>query len=72
VNYDIPSLINDVITINSVHIGSKPIEFILHVDETLPKKLKGDDLRIKQIFNNLLSNAFKYTKEGRVEWRISW
>jgi signal transduction histidine kinase/DNA-binding response OmpR family regulator/HPt (histidine-containing phosphotransfer) domain-containing protein len=71
VEYETPSLINDTVTLNSVRIGSKPITFHLHVDETLPSVLKGDDLRIKQMFNNLLSNAFKYTKEGHVDWTIS-
>jgi signal transduction histidine kinase/FixJ family two-component response regulator/HPt (histidine-containing phosphotransfer) domain-containing protein len=70
--YDTPSLINDTITLNAVRIGSKPIKFILTIDETLPCKLFGDEMRIKQIFNNLLSNAFKYTKEGRVEWNVSY
>jgi signal transduction histidine kinase/CheY-like chemotaxis protein len=71
VEYDIPSLINDTITLNSVRIGSKPITFHLHIDESLPSLLKGDDLRIKQMLNNLLSNAFKYTRQGRVDWTLS-
>jgi CheY-like chemotaxis protein/anti-sigma regulatory factor (Ser/Thr protein kinase) len=56
---------------NKVRIGSKPIEFRLHIDETIPELLVGDELRVKQIFNNLLSNAFKYTHEGYVDWYIS-
>jgi signal transduction histidine kinase/CheY-like chemotaxis protein/HPt (histidine-containing phosphotransfer) domain-containing protein len=71
VEYDVPSLINDTATLNSVRIGSKPIVFNLSIDEKCPSVLKGDDLRVKQMFNNLLSNAFKYTKEGRVDWSIS-
>jgi signal transduction histidine kinase/DNA-binding response OmpR family regulator len=71
VEYHIPSLINDTVNLNIVRIGSKPIKFRLHVDENLPEKLWGDELRIKQIFNNLLSNAFKYTNEGFVDWYIS-
>ncbi|MDR0759287.1 MAG: hybrid sensor histidine kinase/response regulator, partial [Treponema sp.] len=70
VNYDMPSLINDTVVLNIVRIGSKPIVFELDIDETLPARLLGDELRIKQIFNNLLSNAFKYTKEGTVTLRI--
>jgi signal transduction histidine kinase/DNA-binding NarL/FixJ family response regulator/HPt (histidine-containing phosphotransfer) domain-containing protein len=69
--YDIPSLINDTATLNIVRIGSKPIEFILDVDENLPSALIGDELRLKQVFNNLLSNAFKYTEEGSVIWSLS-
>jgi signal transduction histidine kinase/CheY-like chemotaxis protein len=70
--YDTPSLINDVITQNIMRIGEKPITFRLHVDETLPGALYGDDLRVKQIFSNLLSNAFKYTNAGTVDWRIAF
>ncbi|GHU30350.1 hypothetical protein AGMMS50256_17110 [Betaproteobacteria bacterium] len=69
--YDTPSLINDTVTLNIVRIGSKPITFHLNVDENMPNRLFGDELRIKQIFNNLLSNAFKYTKEGSVEWSVA-
>ena len=71
VEYDTPSLINDVVTFNIVRIGKKPITFNLLVDENLPAKVYGDDLRVKQVFNNLLSNAFKYTNVGTVEWRVS-
>ncbi|MDR1287625.1 MAG: response regulator [Treponema sp.] len=70
VNYDMPSLINDTVVLNIVRIGSKPILFKLDIDENLPVRLFGDELRIKQILNNLLSNAFKYTKEGTVTLRI--
>ncbi|GHU65158.1 hypothetical protein FACS189447_03600 [Spirochaetia bacterium] len=70
VEYDIPSLINDTVVLNIVRIGSKPITFELDIDGSLPSKLFGDELRIKQIFNNLLSNAFKYTREGKVTLSI--
>jgi CheY-like chemotaxis protein len=72
VEYYIPSLINDTVNFNIMRINDKPISFELHVDENLPEKFFGDELRVKQIFNNILSNAFKYTKEGRVEWRLSF
>jgi len=68
--YDIPSLINDVITQNVLRIGSKLIKFSLDISPDIPALLYGDDLRIKQILSNLLSNAFKYTKEGNVELGI--
>ena len=69
--YDVASLINDTVTLNMMKIGSKQIEFVLSVDENTPSALTGDDLRIKQILNNLLSNAFKYTNEGIVKLTIS-
>ncbi|MDR0710665.1 MAG: hybrid sensor histidine kinase/response regulator, partial [Spirochaetaceae bacterium] len=70
VNYDMPSLLNDTVVLNIVRIGSKPIVFKLDIDENLSARLFGDELRVKQILNNLLSNAFKYTKEGTVTLRI--
>jgi len=68
--YDVPSLINDSVMLNIGRIGDKPIEFILNVDEKLPLKLIGDELRIKQVLSNLLSNAFKYTDSGFVKFSI--
>ncbi|MCL2834318.1 MAG: ATP-binding protein [Treponema sp.] len=64
--YDLSSMINDVITQSNIYIGEKPIKFELDITEDLPAKLYGDELRIKQIMNNLLSNACKYTREGTV------
>ena len=69
--YYMASLINDSIRLNMMKIGDKPIEFELQIEEKLPAKFKGDELRIKQILNNLLSNAFKYTNEGKVIFSIS-
>ena len=72
INYDVPSIINDTIHLNIVRIGSKRIVFKLEIDETMPLMLFGDELRFKQIMNNLLSNAFKYTEEGTVALKIGW
>jgi signal transduction histidine kinase/DNA-binding NarL/FixJ family response regulator/HPt (histidine-containing phosphotransfer) domain-containing protein len=70
--YDFPGLINDVVQFNIVRIGSKQIQFKLELDETIPQKLYGDELRIKQSLNNLLSNAFKYTENGEVRLTAAW
>jgi signal transduction histidine kinase/CheY-like chemotaxis protein len=66
VKYDMSSVLNDIITLNTIRIADKPITFKLDIDENLSCSLIGDDLRIKQILNNLLSNAFKYTEKGTV------
>jgi signal transduction histidine kinase/CheY-like chemotaxis protein len=71
VEYDVPSLINDTVSLNVVRYESKPITFNLQIDENVPMTLLGDQLRIKQILNNLLSNAFKYTESGEVIMSIS-
>ena len=70
-NYETASMISDVAQLNTMHIGSKPIEFVLDIDEKLPSVLTGDSLRIKQILNNILSNAFKYSKEGMVKMTVT-
>ncbi|MDR1874043.1 MAG: response regulator [Synergistaceae bacterium] len=70
VAYDVPSLINDVVQINIVRIGAKNLSFDIDIDESMPGRLCGDELRLKQILNNLLSNAFKYTEEGKVTLRV--
>jgi len=71
VRYDIPSLVNDTVQLNRLRYESKPIEFIVNIDENTPHELMGDELRIKQILNNLLSNAFKYTERGEVTMHVS-
>jgi len=71
VKYEVARLINDIIQLNYIRYVSKPIEFKIKVDENIPAFLVGDDLRIKQILNNLLSNAFKYTNEGIVTLSVN-
>jgi signal transduction histidine kinase/DNA-binding response OmpR family regulator len=70
VEYYTPNLINDVIQLNIVRIGSKNITFALDADPGIPSVLFGDELRVRQILNNILSNAFKYTQEGHVALRV--
>jgi CheY-like chemotaxis protein/signal transduction histidine kinase len=71
VNYDFASMVNDTVQLNIMRFDTKPILFFLKVDENVPATLFGDDLRIKQILNNILSNAFKYTESGEVVVAVS-
>ncbi|GHV33003.1 hypothetical protein FACS1894187_00150 [Synergistales bacterium] len=70
--YDLSNLINDTVQINIVRIGSKDIAFELNIDDTIPAGLVGDELRIRQVLSNLLSNAFKYTERGKVSLSVTW
>jgi signal transduction histidine kinase/DNA-binding response OmpR family regulator/HPt (histidine-containing phosphotransfer) domain-containing protein len=70
--YELYQLISDTVQLNLPRIGSKPITFSLDIAYTIPSKLFGDELRLRQILTNLLSNAFKYTEKGEVCLRISW
>jgi signal transduction histidine kinase/DNA-binding NarL/FixJ family response regulator/HPt (histidine-containing phosphotransfer) domain-containing protein/HAMP domain-containing protein len=69
--YEVASLINDTVHLNMMRFENKPVDFKLQVDETIPTELIGDELRIKQILNNLLSNAAKYTASGVVVFSVS-
>lgn len=53
-------------------VNEKPIEFTVKISETLPEVLFGDRVRIKQIINNFLSNAIKYTEKGNVDFIVEW
>ncbi|MDR3012693.1 MAG: response regulator [Chitinispirillales bacterium] len=70
IKYELASLISDCANVNIMR-SSKPTEFELNVDENAPASLYGDELRIKQILNNILSNAFKFTDEGTVELAVA-
>jgi len=64
--YETARLIYDTVQLNQVYGKNKNLAFDIEVDENLPSRFIGDALRIKQILNNLLSNAFKYTQTGSV------
>jgi signal transduction histidine kinase/CheY-like chemotaxis protein len=69
--YGLTDLLHDVTTQGTTFLGEKPVKFVLDVDESLPARLCGDELRVKQIVNNLLSNACKFIEEGMVELSVS-
>jgi signal transduction histidine kinase/CheY-like chemotaxis protein len=66
VNYQLTSLLNDVINIIRMRITEKAIRFVVNVNSRLPNNLKGDVVRIRQVLLNLLSNAVKYTHAGHI------
>ncbi|MDR0440534.1 MAG: response regulator [Candidatus Accumulibacter sp.] len=66
--YEMPSLLNDVLTIIRVRLTETPLELILDISPALPHTMIGDVGRIRQILLNLLSNAIKYTKEGFIKF----
>ncbi|MBO5377338.1 MAG: hypothetical protein J6A41_03025 [Ruminiclostridium sp.] len=68
--YRLASLINDVYSLMRFRAESKSLKLEVVVDETLPSVLIGDDVRLKQVLTNLLTNAVKYTHEGTVTLEV--
>lgn len=68
--YNLSKLIADLTAMISLKAQSKNLIFNINLDKSLPVNLYGDDVRIRQILTNVLSNAIKYTKEGMVELNI--
>ena len=66
-DYNFKKEVDSLCKINEVRIGNKDIRFNADIDSNIPDILYGDRTHIKQIFNNLLSNAFKYTEKGTVD-----
>ena len=69
-NYQLSSLLNDVIQMAMARKGQKNIEFMVDCDPNIPNELYGDELRIRQIVTNLLTNAIKFTREGGILLRV--
>lgn len=69
--YDLSSLIHDTISMISHRAKTKDLEMNLSLDDNLPSRLIGDDVRIRQVLINILNNAVKYTNEGSVTLFVS-
>ena len=70
VQYDLSSLINDLVNMTRDRAAKKGLAFNVHADKDVPHILYGDEIRIRQCVMNLLTNAVKYTEKGRVDLSI--
>ena len=69
--YRLASLINDTVNIILMRLAEKPIRFYTNIDGKIPNSLFGDEVRLRQILLNLLSNAAKYTDRGHISLSIT-
>ena len=70
VKYQPLEIFESLAKLNMTRIGEKPITFNTDYAKDIPYELVGDKIRIKQIINNLLSNSFKYTEKGEVNFTV--
>ena len=69
--YNMASVLRDVVNMISFKASVKELEFNVQVDESIPSGLLGDDIRLRQILVNLLNNAVKYTPKGSVTLEVT-
>ena len=69
-NYNFYKIFDELVLLTKARIGDKPLDFKYSYDESIPKYLYGDGMRVKQVILNLLTNSVKYTKEGFVDFRV--
>ncbi|MCH5252097.1 MAG: response regulator [Lachnospiraceae bacterium] len=66
VAYHIKDVVEEIAGLLQIRIKEKNLDFYISIDSTLPSVMMGDEMRIKQILINLLTNAAKYTEKGSV------
>jgi len=64
--YEVSSMFSDLVNLIWVRAHQKELEFKVDIDPNIPSMLYGDEVRIKQVVSNMLTNAVKYTEKGSV------
>ena len=72
VEYGLASMLNDIVNMTSIRAKNKGLAFLLKADPNLPTVLHGDEVRLKQVAMNILTNAVKYTQQGSVTLTITF
>lgn len=72
VKYDVSSMINDLVNMIGTRAKDKNLSFKVEVSHEIPHLLVGDEVRIKQIAINLLTNAVKYTDRGEIKLCVDY
>lgn len=70
-DYELRDVLHDTATAFDLRAKEKGLYLHLDIDEQLPSMYRGDSLRLRQIINNIMSNAIKYTREGGIRFSVS-
>lgn len=65
-DYELCAFLMNIVNMAQVKADTKKLAFYTEVDAALPTVLYGDEVRVRQVIENILSNAIKYTREGSV------
>lgn len=68
--YDFRESITSMCKVTTTRIGEKNIKFNLNIADDLPYELIGDKVHVKEIVNNILTNAIKYTEQGEINLNV--
>ena len=68
--YELGALLYDLILVIQPRLEKKNLLLILDIDKDIPNQLYGDEVRIRQIITNILTNAVKYTETGSVTFHV--
>jgi len=70
--YSIADMFNSLTEIAVVNLESRQVDFRIKVETEMPARLMGDELRVREMIQNVYSNAVKFTKRGYIESRVSF
>ncbi|MEL6165464.1 MAG: ATP-binding protein, partial [Cyanobacteria bacterium J06628_3] len=69
-DFDLHKLLNNIKEMLRFRALSKGLKFAFHISKTLPRYIKGDSSKLRQVLINLLGNAIKFTNQGRIDLNV--
>lgn len=71
-NYSLAGMLRDLYNMGRVRSDQRGLELNFVINENTPKELIGDEVRVKQIITNVITNAVKYTDKGSVTVSVDY
>jgi signal transduction histidine kinase/CheY-like chemotaxis protein/HPt (histidine-containing phosphotransfer) domain-containing protein len=71
IDFDLDELLSDISDVVALRVGQKPVEILFSTAADVPRRLRGDPVRLKQILLNLIGNALKFTHQGEIVVEIT-